>query len=86
MISQKRVDTKLMKTAVKATMRFPFCLLTVSVDPITGPLDQLIQVPKWTLGSTSLLAVSILGTKVGMNDREEGAIDSGGSIPRIHWG
>lgn len=47
-IRQKRSVATPTKTAVKAIRRFPSILSRVRVAPITGPLDQLIQVPKWT--------------------------------------
>lgn len=46
-IRQNRSVTMPTKTAVKAIRRFPSARLRVSVAPITRPLDQLIQVPKW---------------------------------------
>lgn len=45
MILQARDEMIPMKKAVKAIRRFPFCLVSVRVAPITGPLDQLTQVP-----------------------------------------
>lgn len=49
-----------MKKAVDAIKRFPFCLVMVSVNPMTRPHDQFIQVPVYTTGPIPVFEKFIL--------------------------
>lgn len=48
---QDRTATHAMNEAVKAMTRLPFSLVNVSVEPMMGPRDQLVQSPTNTFGS-----------------------------------
>lgn len=81
MMRHAREERKPMKKAVNAIKRFPFCLVTVSVDPIIGPRDQFIQVPMCTSGPVPVFAGSMLGSRVLVGRRWRSKEHQGTSIP-----